>query len=260
MDLTDRRALARRLAEVDQAILAAFAEALPGGETLAVGGGLAIFTARDWPLNRATGLGLGDGIEPRALDRLIGFYADRRCAAEIEMAPYDPPLTLARLGERGFRLTWQRSRMVRRLDPDAPGEMPAAARVEGDIDLWSDVAVRGFNAGKAAPRGSFADRVFPIALGPVGGTGITVEIDGRPAATAALNTRHGVAALFGHATLPDFRGQGGQTIAIAASLVVAAQAGCRLAVVEADPGTGSERNLLRAGFETVWTISGFKRM
>jgi len=259
MDLSDRRTLARRLAEVDKALLAGFAAAVPDGEVDSVGGGLAVFTAPDWPMNRAVGFGLGDGLSAADIDALTAFYARRDAGAEVEMAPFDPPDTLARLGARGFRLAWQRTRLVRPLDPDAPADMPPAARVEPDAAVWSALAVRGFNGGRPASRGSFADRVFPIALGAVGGLGIVVKVDGVPAATAAVNTRHGIAALFGHATLPEARGRGGQTAAIAASVAVAASAGCRLAMVEADPGSTSERNLLRAGFRTVWTIVGLKR-
>lgn len=74
------------------------------------------------------------------------------------------------------------------------------------------------------------------------------DVDGRPAATAALSLVEGVAAFHGTATLPEFRGRGMQTALLAHRLNTAAQAGAKLASVFVTPGTGSERNVERAGF------------
>jgi len=57
-----------------------------------------------------------------------------------------------------------------------------------------------------------------------------------------------IAALFGTATVPEFRGRGVQTALINRRLWEAASAGCEFAVVSTMPGGGSQRNTERRGF------------
>ena len=62
-----------------------------------------------------------------------------------------------------------------------------------------------------------------------------------------------IAALFGTATLPEFRGRGVQSALIALRLHEAAKAGCEYAVVSTNPGSGSQRNMERRGFRVAYT-------
>jgi GNAT superfamily N-acetyltransferase len=59
------------------------------------------------------------------------------------------------------------------------------------------------------------------------------------------------AMLGGAATLPAFRRRGVQRALIEARLAVAARAGCELAIVTADPGSSSARNVERTGFQLI---------
>ncbi|MVN85257.1 GNAT family N-acetyltransferase [Deinococcus sp. HMF7620] len=72
---------------------------------------------------------------------------------------------------------------------------------------------------------------------------------GQPAGSAALKVTDNVAALFGMSTRPEARGQGVQTELLSARLHAAALAGATLASVFVTPGTPSERNIGRAGFQ-----------
>ena len=62
-----------------------------------------------------------------------------------------------------------------------------------------------------------------------------------------------IAALFGTATLPEFRRRGVQSALIAQRLHEAALAGCEYAVVSTNPGSGSQRNMERRGFRLAYT-------
>ena len=81
------------------------------------------------------------------------------------------------------------------------------------------------------------------------------RLDGEPAAHAALftssSTRTGV--LAATATLEPFRGRGCQSALIRWRLADAARAGCDLVVVEATPGSQSQRNLERLGLRLAYT-------
>ena len=73
------------------------------------------------------------------------------------------------------------------------------------------------------------------------------------AAAGALFREAGIAALYGTATLPEFRRRGVQSALIARRLHEAALAGCEYAVVSTQPGSGSQRNMERRGFRVAYT-------
>ena len=79
--------------------------------------------------------------------------------------------------------------------------------------------------------------------------------DGRPVGGGALEMHDGVAALMAAETLPAYRNQGIHTALLRARLVAALQAGCDLAMVHTRPGAASQRNVLRAGFQLVYTVN-----
>ena len=88
---------------------------------------------------------------------------------------------------------------------------------------------------------------------------LVAEVDGQPAGTAALSVTQGVAAFYGTSTLPEFRGRGVQAALLAARLHLAAEAGADLASVFVTPGSGSERNVRRAGFRVAGVRLTFTR-
>ena len=63
----------------------------------------------------------------------------------------------------------------------------------------------------------------------------------------------GVAQFTGAATLPAHRRHGVQTALLAARLADAAAAGCDIAVVTTQPGSRSQHNVQRSGFELLYT-------
>jgi ribosomal protein S18 acetylase RimI-like enzyme len=67
-----------------------------------------------------------------------------------------------------------------------------------------------------------------------------------------LRISDGLAQLSGAATLPAHRRRGVQSALLRARLVDAAAAGCDLAVVTTDPGSKSQENVQRAGFELLY--------
>lgn len=77
----------------------------------------------------------------------------------------------------------------------------------------------------------------------------SVKVSGEFAGTAAMSVQDGIAAFFGTSTLAGARGRGVQAALLAYRLHAAAQAGADLATVFVTPGTGSERNIERAGFK-----------
>ncbi len=77
--------------------------------------------------------------------------------------------------------------------------------------------------------------------------------DGAVAGGASLRVCDGVAQLCGAATMPAHRRRGVQTALLAARLADAARQGCDIAVVTTQPGSKSQQNVQRQGFEPLYT-------
>ena len=79
------------------------------------------------------------------------------------------------------------------------------------------------------------------------------EIDGEPVSTAAFLMYDGVAILAGASTVPNARNQGGQTALLEARLRFARESGCTHAMMCAAPGSQSQINGQKNGFEIAYT-------
>ena len=75
----------------------------------------------------------------------------------------------------------------------------------------------------------------------------------RARGAAALAVRDGLATLFADSTIARFRSGGLHRELISARLYEALAQGCDLATASTLPGSGSQRNYERLGFEVVYT-------
>jgi ribosomal protein S18 acetylase RimI-like enzyme len=76
--------------------------------------------------------------------------------------------------------------------------------------------------------------------------------NGELAGGANMRLHDGIAQLAGATTLPEHRRRGVQTELLRARLVHAAKAGCDLAVVTTQPGSVSQKNVMREGFSLLY--------
>ena len=76
---------------------------------------------------------------------------------------------------------------------------------------------------------------------------------GVPAGGASMRLFEGVAQLCGAATLPAHRRRGVQSALLLARLEIASRAGCDVAVVTTQPGSKSQENVQKQGFELLYT-------
>jgi ribosomal protein S18 acetylase RimI-like enzyme len=89
-----------------------------------------------------------------------------------------------------------------------------------------------------------------------GATGMAryiARLDGVIAGGATMRLVDGIAQLTGAATAPAHRRRGVQTALLAARLADAAAAGCDLAVITTQPGSRSQHNAQRRGFDLLYT-------
>jgi ribosomal protein S18 acetylase RimI-like enzyme len=86
-----------------------------------------------------------------------------------------------------------------------------------------------------------------------GATAYVALCDGVVAGGGSARFADGIAQLTGAATAPAYRRRGVQTALLATRLADAAAAGCDIAVVTTAPGSQSQQNVQRRGFQLLYT-------
>ncbi len=140
-------------------------------------------------------------------------------------------------------------------------ELPKSVAVERvlpeNLDLWTLTVSQGFS-GNIPVTQEILGVMRPFAGGS-GAECYLARVDGAVAGGGTLAVRDGLAGLFGASTLPAYRNRGVQTALLLARLARGLDAGCDLAVCLAQPGSSSERNVVRLGFSVLYTRVKFER-
>jgi GNAT superfamily N-acetyltransferase len=126
-----------------------------------------------------------------------------------------------------------------------PVEELTAGQRQAFVDLWT----RDAPAAERALRERLVEAEFSR-----GWRCYLARLDGQPVAYGTMFVAdNGVGVCAAAATLPAARGRGCQTALLRRRIADAARAGCDLVVVQASPGSGSQRNLQRVGLALAYT-------
>jgi GNAT superfamily N-acetyltransferase len=245
--------LARRLEAAEAANARGCNEGQPGGAILEAGGGLAVFAGPESPLTQVVGMGLHGPVREAEIAAVEAFFRARGARVTVDLCPLAEPGLLQVLAERGYRATEFNNVLVKPL-AGASAEFPSRVRraLREERDLWSHTVGEGFfeqaqlteeemDVGRAIF--SMPGSLCYLALTPAEET----------AGGAALAIRDRLATLFADCTLARFRRQGLHRELIAARLDQALAEGCDLATASTLPGSASQRNYERLGFQVVYT-------
>lgn len=258
-------ALARRLEHSDASRLADYARGFArlhpgsGAEARELAGGVAVFTRADYPLNRATALGLDGPVTLEQLLAVEAFYARHGVEPAVELCPLAHPTLLELLARRGYtpRRFLQANHLPLGHEATEAGAPPPGLTVShaapSEVDRWVDTLAEGFGEGGPVSRNSIDSVLARLAVDMEGTRLYFARWEGEVAAAAGLHVRDGVATLFGAATRPTFRRRGAQSALIHARLRDARALGCDLAVVFTSPESASLANEARAGFRVAYT-------
>ena len=245
--------LARRLEAAEAVNARGCTAATPGATFLDTGGGCAIFVGAESPLTQAIGLGLNGPVSEQEVDSLEAFFRSRGARISLDFCPLADPGLLEILGRRGYRATEFNNVLVKRL---SGAEIVIAPRVRralaGESDLWSHTVGRGFfDQGDLTTEEMDVGRAIFAMPGAL--CYLAVGNSGEPAGGGALAARDGLATLFADSTIAGFRRQGLHRELISARLNEAIALGCDTATASTLPGSASQRNFERLGFEVVYT-------
>lgn len=268
MPLTASTALAARIDRAELALVLGMAEATRafGGQvhTWPIGGSVAVLGDAESPFNKLIGLGFEGLPDADELAETERGHAARHARLQVELATLADPAVGRLLTARGYRLAGFENVLARRLAdvPDAStGTITVAEAGEGDTDRWIDTMIGSFmcpdvfdgpESHESFDRAALERAYRGFAAVP-GTSRLLARIDGVVAGGASLYLSAGTALLCGAGTLPASRRRGVQSALLSARLARARDAGCDLAVVTTQPGSKSQENVQRAGFELIYS-------
>jgi GNAT superfamily N-acetyltransferase len=255
------RALARRLELAEEMACAVVGEAhralLPGSNAavMKVAGGTATFVEPGSPISQCIGCGVTSGVGASDLARIEEFYWTRGNVSQMVVSCAFAPELERMLHARGYQVIEENLGFFRHIapapEPEAPRDYSIREVAPPEREHWARMqADLFFPDDKAA-----GDAFLPTSRLLANARGYrcylaTSDVTGETVAGAAICVvpEGRVACLGGAATLPAHRGRGLQAAMLRRRLADAAAAGCDLAYVSTLPGTGSHRNVERAGF------------
>jgi ribosomal protein S18 acetylase RimI-like enzyme len=227
-------------------------------------GGVATFTSPGAPMNKVAGLGFAGPLDEEALAEVERAFAERGSSVQAEVASLGDPGIVRMLSARGYVLqgfenVLGRSLPAGPLPPRAPG-IDVAPSFLDELPVWIHVVTGGFaspdDQGVPSHESYPRDLVEVVMADMASAEGFSRYLarrDGVPAGGASLRLFDGVAHLCGAATLPGHRRRGVQSALLAARLEIASAAGCDVAVVVTQPGSKSQENVQRQGFDLLYT-------
>ena len=196
------------------------------------------------------------GLDPAAADRVgdvTALYRRLGLRGWTEVAPAAgveallERLSAAGWSQAGFWCSFHGPAAA----PPAPAGVEVAEAGEADMADFARIHLDGHEVpGEDRKPAEAAVRAW---YGRPGWRLYLARVDGAPAASAALTVDGGLGYLANAATLPGMRGRGCQTALLSRRIADAAAAGCETVASLAEFGSGSQRNLERAGLRVAFT-------
>ncbi len=254
-------ALAQRLESAEasstQQYVAARARLRPeaGCRSAAIGDGVACFAGAGSPLNRVVALGMTQRVDAAMIEACTAFFTARQETPRLDLCPLAHASLLTALQQSGYAVTQFKQVYVRRL-ADWPDRPPPSTPIEtapispGDADCWAQVVAGAFHGG--APSSADLEIALPNPHKP-DTTCFLARIAGEAAGGGALAIHAGLAIGYSTSVRPEMRRLGVQSALLHARLTYAKAQGCDLFMVQATPGSASQRNVARFGFQLAYT-------
>jgi hypothetical protein len=231
------------------------AQAFTGPETplLEVAGGCAVFAGVGSPLSHGVGMGLRGPVHEAEIEAIEEFFHGRGGIVSLDLSPLADPGLFESLGRRGYRITEFNNVLIKRLSAAEIVMTPHVRRAGADErELWSHTLGEGsFEQSELTEEEMEIGRA--IFRSPSSLCYLVVPESGEPAGGGAAAFHDTLATLFADATLMRFRRKGFHRELIDARLNEAMARGCTLATATTLPGSISQRNYERAGFQVVYT-------
>ena len=232
-------------------------------ETFELAGGHVALWGDGSYVNRAIAVGIDQPVTADDFELLEVRSAAVGVDAAIEMTALTDPGVRVAAVSRGYVRSGSVSALRRSLDDvDDPSVVDDAVveSAAGQLVVWQATSALGWGHVTAGARR--ASDAFAAAAAVVDGDGFVLArdaVDGRPIGCASVTVNDEVATLGAMSTVPTARGRGVQAALIRRRLRFARSLGCSVAITTTAPGSASERNVRRHGFEPWFEIETWVR-
>ena len=231
-----------------------------GATWIEVAGAYAMFDGPESPCTQTFGLGLFDEVTAEHLAEIEEFFTSRAAPVFHEVSPMADPSLMTALNSRGYEPIELTNVMYRELQagftsiPDGRGKPGLSTRVigEDEADLWAKTSANGWST-EAEGLEEFMLGFGRIAARCKCAHPFLAELDGKPISTGSLFIYDDACILAGASTVPEGRNRGAQNALLAARLQFAADRGCTIAIMGASPGSQSQKNAQKNGFQIAYT-------
>jgi GNAT superfamily N-acetyltransferase len=240
-----------------------------GADWMECAGAQVVFDGVDSPATQTFGLGLNEELIPDSLDTIESFFLRHGSPVRHEVSPFAGVPALDLLCRRNYRPIETASVLYQSLSQSAatqskmpliqseaanwqPGEIRVRAIAPDEAELWATINHRGW-ASENPELSDFLLEFSSISAGRDHTTSFLAELDGEPGAAASLSIYEGVAVFSGATTVPEVRRRGLQSALLGERLRYGWEMGCDLAMMVTLPGSDSQRNAERNGFQIAYT-------
>lgn len=229
-----------------------------GADWIEVGGAYAMFDGIESPLTQTFGLGMFEETTADHLEKLETFFRERGAEVFHEVSPMADQSILSLLADRGYRPIEVTTIMFRELTKEADSTDRRSSEIEtrvvdpGEHELWARTSATGWSS----EHEGLADFMFnfgSISAQCSGSYPYLAELSGEPISTGMLLIYEDTCILAGASTIPEGRRQGAQNALLHDRLNFAREHGCTLAMMGAAPGSQSQRNAQKNGFQIAYT-------
>ncbi|HEX6932627.1 MAG TPA: GNAT family N-acetyltransferase [Streptosporangiaceae bacterium] len=232
------------------------------GFVIPIAGGVASFAGQGSPFNKVAGLGFAGVPDASSLDEVERAFALCGEPVQIELAQLADPEIAALLADRGYRFESSENVLGRACAsascPALPPGLEVRPSAAEESEAWLDVVAEGVAHpdSQGVPwREEFTREVVIASEHAMAAAGVrryAALRDGVIVGGASMHVADGVAQLTGAATAPAHRRRGVQSALLSARLADAAAAGCDVAVITTQPGSKSQQNAQRQGFDLLY--------
>ena len=229
-----------------------------GAEWIEVAGAYAMFDGAESPLTQTFGLGVFDEITSAEMETIEAFFKKHNAPVLHEVSPMADAEIIPLLNERGYQPVELTSVMYQPINGAERINLPTNPQIKtriiakDEVKLWAQTSADGWRS-EMPELGDFMFQFGNIGAQCAGAFPFIAELDGTPISTGALFVYEDIAVLAGASTVPEGRKQGAQNALLAARLRFAAERGCKIAMMCASPGSGSQRNAEKNGFRIAYT-------
>jgi GNAT superfamily N-acetyltransferase len=263
--------LAARIERAEARLSRSFGEAVLARGTQAgafveqIDEGVAVYAGPSSPMNKMIGVGFGTFPPDDRLRAVEERFLERGAALQAEVSTVADPAFAAELTRRGYILQGfenvsGRAITSRDAGDDRSDVIEVALSDDDDLAHWLAVMITGFlqpdlqgvQAEPLPPRETL-ERALGDTFGIPGLRRYAARVDGQLAGVATLCLDEGFGQLCGAATLPAFRRRGVQTALLRRRLADAFDERCELALMTTQPGSKSEENGQRQGFQLLYS-------